>query len=483
MYKRSRQGWIKHLDFILLDILCLQIALVLGYSLKKGFSTIIYADADHRILVFWMPLFSVLMTAMFGTMHDVLKRGWLVELSQTVVHCGLVFASTTVLLFSIKGSEDISRIVLGLTTVIYAVLAYFSRMAYKRLLGRRPISRNRRVMLLITDSQNVGKVLTQFRNHPAEDINICGLVMVDMDAKGETIDDIQVTANLDEAANYICRVWIDEVFISVADSANTPYELIDKCQEMGVTVHLQLMPTGVGRGKQEVEKIAGMSVMTSSMQIATATQLMLKRFIDILAGIALSALALLAILIVGPIIKIASPGPILYKQERIGQNGRKFKMFKIRSMYMDADERKQELMDQNRVKDGLMFKVDFDPRIIGNRELPDGSHKTGIGEFIRKWSIDELPQGFNLLIGQMSLVGTRPPTVDEWEKYELHHRARLSTKPGITGMWQVSGRSEITDFEEITRLDTEYIADWSLRLDIKIMFKTVGAVLKRKGAM
>lgn len=129
-----------------------------------------------------------------------------------------------------------------------------------------------------------------------------------------------------------------------------------------------------------------------------------------------------------------STGLILYAQERFGQNGRKFLMYKIRSMDMDADARKQELQDKNRVSDGLMFKLDFDPRIIGNRVFPDGTRKTGIGDFIRRYSIDETARCFNLLLGKMSLVGTRPPTVDEWERYELHHRARLAIKPGITGM-------------------------------------------------
>ena len=152
-------------------------------------------------------------------------------------------------------------------------------------------------------------------------------------------------------------------------------------------------------------------------------------------------------------------------------------------MYLDADARKAELMEQNRVKDGMMFKIEFDPRVIGNELLPDGTKKTGIGEFIRKTSLDEFPQFFNVLKGEMSLVGTRPPTPDEWEKYEFHHRARLACKPGITGMWQVSGRSEITDFEEVVRLDTEYINNWSLGLDLKILLKTVGAVFAHKGAM
>ena len=139
---------------------------------------------------------------------------------------------------------------------------------------------------------------------------------------------------------------------------------------------------------------------------------------------------------------------------------------------MDAEERKKELMKQNNVKDGMMFKMDDDPRII-----------KGVGHFIRKTSLDEFPQFWNILKGDMSLVGTRPPTMDEWEKYDLRHRVRLATKPGITGMWQVSGRSEITDFEQVVALDRSYIANWSLGLDVKILCKTVGVVLRHEGAM
>lgn len=150
---------------------------------------------------------------------------------------------------------------------------------------------------------------------------------------------------------------------------------------------------------------------------------------------------------------------------------------------MDAEERKKELMAQNKVSDGMMFKMDFDPRIIGNRILPDGTKKTGIGQFIRKTSIDELPQFWNILKGDMSLVGTRPPTLDEWEKYEPHHRARMSFRPGLTGLWQVSGRSNITDFEEVVRLDTQYIGEWSVKGDIKIILQTAVGVLKNEGAV
>ena len=147
---------------------------------------------------------------------------------------------------------------------------------------------------------------------------------------------------------------------------------------------------------------------------------------------------------------------------------------------MDAEERKKELLERNRVSGDMMFKMDFDPRIIGN-EIVDGKQVSGIGDFIRKYSLDEFPQFFNVLLNQMSIVGTRPPTVDEWEKYKYHHRARLATKPGVTGLWQVSGRSDITDFEEVVKLDTEYIDHWSIGLDIRIILKTLKVVVKGEG--
>ncbi|MBR1431931.1 sugar transferase, partial [Ruminococcus sp.] len=168
--------------------------------------------------------------------------------------------------------------------------------------------------------------------------------------------------------------------------------------------------------------------------------------------------------------------------KRVGQNGKPFVMYKFRSMYMDAEKRKQELMEKNRIGSGMMFKMDDDPRIIGSEKKDKNGRPKGIGNFIRRHSIDELPQFFNVLIGNMSLVGTRPPTPDEWEKYGLGHRIRMSIKPGLTGLWQVSGRSRITDFEEVVRLDREYIENWSLLLDAKIILKTVAVVLRASGA-
>lgn len=164
-----------------------------------------------------------------------------------------------------------------------------------------------------------------------------------------------------------------------------------------------------------------------------------------------------------------SVGPI-FSQERIGRNGKPFKFYKFRSMCPNAEAKLDDLLDQNEM-DGPVFKIKDDPRI------------TRVGKFIRKTSIDELPQLWNILKGDMSIVGTRPPLIGEVSEYELHHRARLAIKPGITGMWQVSGRSDITDFEEVVELDKEYIENWNIGLDIKILFKTVMVVFKKEGSV
>ena len=232
---------------------------------------------------------------------------------------------------------------------------------------------------------------------------------------------------------------------------------------------------------KNMEKLLDM--LDDNENYANPSALLVKRGMDIVGGLVGCLFTLIIMIFVGPMIYIASPGPIFFSQERVGRNGRKFKMYKFRSMYMDAEERKKELAAQNKVGDGMMFKMDFDPRIIGNKVLPNGKKKTGIGQFIRKTSLDEFPQFFNILVGDMSLVGTRPPTLDEWEKYEPHHRARMSFRPGLTGLWQVSGRSNITDFEEVVKLDTQYIREWSVKNDLRIIFKTVVSIMQSDGAI
>jgi exopolysaccharide biosynthesis polyprenyl glycosylphosphotransferase len=238
---------------------------------------------------------------------------------------------------------------------------------------------------------------------------------------------------------------------------------------MGLTCHYNVDLFSRANPNTFVQQLSGYSVISFTLKTMDSRRLLIKRLVDIVG--ALVGLVLTAILtpFVALAIKIDSPGPVFFSQTRIGKNGRRFKIWKFRSMYIDAEERKKELEEKNEVK-GLMFKMENDPRI------------TKVGSFIRKTSIDETPQFLNILAGDMSLVGTRPPTEDEFEKYNGYYRRRMSITPGLTGMWQVSGRSDIQDFEEIVKLDLEYIDNWSLGLDIKILFMTVFAVLGRKGS-
>lgn len=483
MYKRASQGWLKHLDFIILDVLCLQISFFLAYFIRQG-SWSPYSSDLYRAIGILISIFDILVAVMSDSMHNVIKRGYYKEFSKTFAHCSAVMLLTILWMFSLKNSDSYSRTIVLLTYGFHLLLGYAARLLWKQILQRRGAADSRKLsMLAVLNIESAEKMVERLTASPLDAHHLSGIVLIDNPDQIQEIRGVPVVSSFEEAPKYICREWIDSVFISSKGVTPEIREFMGRCAEMAVTIHYHVPSIGQEGNKQFVEKIGGSTVLTSSSNYVSPAQMIMKRIIDILGGLVGSLAALFIIAIVGPIIKKASPGPVLYRSERIGQNGKRFKMIKIRSMYLDADARKASLMAQNRVKDGMMFKLDFDPRIIGNVELPDGTRKTGIGEFIRKTSLDEFPQFFNVLKGDMSLVGTRPPTPDEWEKYEYHHRARLATKPGITGMWQVSGRSEITDFEEVVKLDTGYIQNWSLGLDIKILLKTVANVVTRKGAM
>jgi len=287
---------------------------------------------------------------------------------------------------------------------------------------------------------------------------------------------------------FICRGWVDELL--VADGGMESWrqdqvlnEQLDQIVLSGVAVHRTISMGEPNGYSQIVEQLGGYTVLTDAIRSITLWEAFFKRTMDIIGGLMGCVVAGIALLLIGPILKMKSPGPVLFRQQRVGRNGKIFTMYKIRSMVPDAEARKHELDAQNRVADGMMFKLDFDPRIIGCKRLPDGTVQKGIGNLIREWSIDELPQFFNILMGQMSLVGTRPPTLDEWEKYEPQHRARMALRPGLTGLWQVSGRGEIKDFDEVLKLDMRYIREWNIGMDLRILFQTVRAVFSRRGAM
>ena len=556
MYRKKAGGWLKHLDFIVLDALCMQAAFILAYGVRMGPSSP-YADGEYRGIGLLFFLAGMVMVLLSETFSGVLRRGRYEEFTAVLKHACLVEAVVIMYLFTAQKSVEYSRFIIYLTGVLYICIGYFARYLWKTLLlRRREAAAEQRSLLIVTEAALVEDVLDSALAREYDRFRVTGIAITDQDMRGSEIRSregqgsdvakaggsrdrnegscnasksgegnyggnegrgdaskagernyggnegsdntakssrrncsgrgraIPVVAYRDDIVDAVCRRWVDEVLIVQHQGASHPGELMSDLAGMGVVVHLGLFCSGEDSGmKQFVGHLGDYTVLTSSISYATPLQQFAKRAMDIVGGFAGCIATGLLFLVLAPAILTVSPGPVFFMQERIGRNGKRFKIYKFRSMYMDAEERKKELMEKNRVGSGLMFKMEADPRIIGCKVLPDGTVKKGFGNFMRDHSLDEFPQFFNVLKGDMSLVGTRPPTPDEWEQYEPHHRARMAVRPGITGLWQVSGRSRITDFEEVVRLDTKYITEWSMGLDLRILLKTVKVVLGKDGAM
>lgn len=483
MYRKKYKGWLKHFDFIIADLFSIQISFIIAYMIRFGFQSP-YMDSEYASLAIVYLLLDFFVSVGFSSYKNVLRRGYFAEFCSVIKQTFIIEALSLFYLFSVQQSAVYSRISFFIMVPIYIGINYIFRCLWKMKLKRSGLRNSDKSMLIIAPQARLAECVDNVQVKGYTHYEKLCAVASDAPMKGQCIGEVPVVANYGELLDYVCGEWIDEIFILCEKPAAYPMELTEKLHQMGITVHVAIGKyITFQEKKQQVEKIGDYVAITTSLNYATPAQLMLKRLLDICGGLVGCLITLILIVIFGPIIYISSPGPIFFAQTRVGRNGRKFKMYKFRSMYMDAEERKKELMAENKVSDGMMFKMDFDPRIIGNKVLENGKKKTGIGQFMRKTSLDEFPQFFNILVGDMSLVGTRPPTIDEWEKYEPHHRARMAFRPGLTGMWQVSGRSNITDFEEVVRLDTEYIDAWTFGLDIKILLKTVKTVFKNDGAM
>ena len=483
MYAKKNQSWLKHGDFILLDILCLHIAFVLAYMVRHGFANP-YADESYLNLAVVYTLVDFTVLVANRSLQNVLKRSIYKEMKKTANHVILVTLIVSLYMFSVQTGKVYSRITFYLMTVFYLVVTYGVRLLWKHYLLHKKREFCHTAVYFITVEDRARKVVDRFRKNNLQSVALQGLCILDRDCTGQTVDGVPVNAAKDTLIKHLCEIWVDEVFVSLPETYPYPTELMSAMAEMGIVVHMEMERLeGDLWQHQVIQEFSGTMVRTISMTMATPLQATLKRLMDIVGGILGCVMTGLLTLILGPMIYIKSPGPIFFTQTRVGKNGRKFKLYKFRSMYLDAEERKAELQAQNRVEGGWMFKLDYDPRIIGAKKLPDGTVKKGIGNFIRDYSLDEFPQFFNVLKGDLSLCGTRPPTVDEWEKYQLHHHARLATKPGITGLWQVSGRSNITDFEQVVELDKKYIREWSMGLDLRILLQTIKVVLSKDGSM
>ncbi|MDO5361812.1 MAG: sugar transferase [Eubacteriales bacterium] len=483
MYKKNSSGWVKHVDFIILDLVCIQLAFYLSYVFRQG-DWNPYVVPLYRNMAIFIVLADLIIIFIFEIYKSVLRRGYYKEFAVSIKQAIMLLLISSLYLITVQDGNSYSRVVLFSMVIVYGGITYSTRLLWKMVLKYRMKNNEDSSLVIITSSQIMEQVVCNIKEKNYNMYKISGVIVIDQDMCGTSIEGIPVLANADNAAEYLLQNWVDEVFINVDESALYPKELIERCSEMGLTVHLNLAKVSDSAlGKQSIGKVGSYTVLTTSINVMTMRQAFIKRSIDILAGIVGCILTGIILVFIAPLIYISSPGPIFFSQERVGKNGKLFKMYKFRSMYMDAEERKAELMKENKMSNNLMFKMDFDPRIIGNKILPDGTKKTGIGQFIRSTSLDEFPQFLNVLAGQMSLVGFRPALKSEYEEYDYHHRARIAMKPGITGMWQVSGRSDITDFEEVVRLDTEYIRNWSIGLDFRILLKTVKTVLHRDGSM
>lgn len=480
MYRKSNKGWIKHIDFILIDMLSLEVSYFMAYMIRHGFLSNLMLRQSYYRMVFVLLLLEFTSSAILRTFSSVMRRGYYEELVATVKQTVIVTLLSVFYLFSVQEGGNYSRITLFLTGLLYAIFSYISRIIWKNVLRKRKPGSARSIILVSTDKQ-IDHMLDTFNKHNFSNIKIAGIILIDESRIGEMIGGVKVVANKDSAEEYVLSHWVDEVLFGLNIDNEVLRYLHKLFLEMGITTHQSLFEVQDDDSPidRNIERIGGYTVTTRSMRMLTASELFLKRLMDIAGGIVGCLITVILFIFVAPAIYIASPGPIFFTQDRVGKNGKIFKMYKFRSMYLDAEERLAELKDQNQMGDSYMFKIENDPRIIGSKKGPG----KGIGNFIRRTSIDEFPQFINVILGEMSIIGTRPPLLSEWEQYETHHRARLSTKPGITGLWQISGRNNITDFEDIVDLDTRYIENWSFGLDIKILFKTIFQVIKREGAV
>jgi exopolysaccharide biosynthesis polyprenyl glycosylphosphotransferase len=328
---------------------------------------------------------------------------------------------------------------------------------------------HRRQVLVVGTGFRTEKYLQLLGDHPHWNIDVMGF----LSANGK--EDSQfygkpVLGQLPDLLPVLATHVVDEVVIVPSRGEVIDFrQLAVTCAEMGIPFRTLVEAPPAPIGRYHIEDVGGGRYFLSLETVPLDPfHLLVKRLIDIVG-------ATVGLLLCGPVLlwynfKIhrESPGPVFFRQMRVGQNGRLFPLYKFRTMYPDAEERLKDLLTYNEMQ-GFIFKMKDDPRV------------TPTGRVLRRRHLDELPQFWNVLKGEMSLVGTRPPTPNEVAEYQPHHHRRLSMKPGITGLWQLNGNETVNDFEDVVRLDWEYITNWSLWLDCKILAKTVVKVVRGGG--
>lgn len=455
---------------LLVDIFCVVASLVL--SLRIRFDRWIWQGVDDQWILYFVILVYLVVGLFFDFYRHFYRRGYWEEFRRVLESEFIALTFILALLYLLHRIDFFSRLVFGYFIVINTVLMYVVRLLFKRVMTQKySTSRYSSRLLIITNARRAAEIVSNISAYNEWYRQVVGIALTD-DFGTAQIAGIPVVANLDNLQDFVTHGDIDEVFI--ADEKLQGTSLLDSWVsdfgQMGIVVNVDISEFEIGyAGKKTLNRVGKYMTVTFSRNLFSNRQLLLKRTLDIVGSLVGMVILGVATIFVAPVIKLDSPGPVFFGQTRVGKNGRKFTIYKFRSMYVNAEERKKEFLAQNEVK-GPMFKMEEDPRI------------TRVGKFLRRTSIDELPQFWNILKGDMSLVGTRPPTEDEFERYEMQHKGRLSMTPGLTGLWQISGRSSITDFDEVVKLDMEYIDDWNIGKDIKILLLTVKSVLVGKGA-
>lgn len=458
---------------LIIDLCCILVSFLLSTWIRYGGKTSgwvknIYGVAFVIVILLYIAIYSI-----YDTCSKLFKRGFLLEMIAVIKINFILAAAVLFVLFILQQGKTYSRLFFLTFFILNILITYIVRQYFKRLfLSIYKKSGSSSKLMIITTSDHARSVLDRIQKENDWKYQVNYLTILDKCLIGQQIEGIPVKADFMNMFEVAKKEVLDGVFIHIPGNCPLNFDLeetILEFENMGIVVNLSINTFGLKVHEKVVREISGYHVLTFSTRLFAKSQLQLKRFIDILGGIIGSLITIILLILVGLVIKLESPGPIFFSQIRVGKNGRRFKIYKFRSMYIDAEERKAELMDKNEMN-GFMFKIKDDPRI------------TKVGKLIRMTSIDEFPQFFNILKGDMSLVGTRPPTEEEFLQYERRHKRRLTLKCGLTGLWQVSGRNNIKDFEDIVKMDLEYIDNWSIMLDIKILIKTIGVVLFRIGS-
>ena len=452
MYRKDSEGWLKHADFIVLDMICLQLAFILAYAFR-GYGYNVYGDILYRNMAIFLGFADLVVIFTSGTMKSVLKRGHYKEFVSTLKNAVIVGALAIAYLFIIQEGQSFSRMILITTIVIYLILTYAIREIWKNSLHKKMENGGDKKLLIITSKAVAKNVVHSMQENNYARYSLAGVVVIDEECTGEKICGVPVVAGESDVPMYVCQEWIDEVLIVISEDLPYPDGLVDKLTETGVTVHLNLAKIINQTGKRQfVEKVGSYTVLTTSLNYASFGQLFLKRLMDICGGLVGCIFTGIITIFVGPAIYLASPGPIFFSQERVGKNGKKFKMYKFRSMAMQtaAEEKKG-------------WTVRNDPRV------------TGIGKILRRTSIDELPQLFNILKGDMSLVGPRPERPQFVEKFKEEiprYMVKHQVRPGLTGWAQVNGLRGDSSIKKRIEYDIYYIENWTIGFDIKIILMT-----------